>query len=292
MQSLEDLLKPKKPEFKNYLLVIQGQPKTSKTTLAVTASKYAPPPAQWDPKKPVELKDLVWLQFEPNALMYPATRGAVVQNVLDWSSQDLTWATLMKAVDALPKAAEQWRNEGATTIVVDTVSTFNRMLLRDIIERPNYAKDMERIRAYGRVDDAHYALIDNLRATKLNVIVLMHLNVFQPFGEEGGNSEMAQAMKAQAEKAINKVEASNVAGVRTEFIPDMRPKPAGYLTRLADAVLVAKPEMVAVRAGVKELKYRFVAQPNAEFSAGGRWDLPAVNDGYLYPHIKQKYGEQ
>lgn len=289
-EKLAALLTPQRPKFERYILRIDGQPKTSKTTLAVTASRLCPNPAQWDAKKPVELTDMLWMQFEPNALMYPASRGIIVPNVLDWSDQDLTIGDLQPAIKALPEIAKQYRDQGVTTIVVDTLSAFNRFLLREIIERPNYEKDMDRIRAYGRVDDMHYLLFDSLRATGLNIIGIVHLQAFQPFGEsDDAKTAAQQAMNAQAEKQTSKVEAQSVAGMRTDFIADIRPKPAGHWARLSDAVLVAKPALVPVSAGKKAMKYQFVAQTDGEFSAGGRWDLPAVNDGYLRPHVEAKY---
>lgn len=289
-EKLLQLLQPKKPEFKNFILRIDGQPKSSKTTLAITTSRQCPPPAQWDAKKPVELTDIMWLSFEPNALMYPASRGVTVTNQLDWSDESWTLNDLVPAIKALPAAAEQYRAAGVTTIVVDTLSAFNRFLLREIIERPAYERDMDRIRAYGRVDEMHYLLFDSLRAMKMNIVGIVHLQAFAPFGEDGGNSASAMAMKAQAEKQVTKLEANQVAGMRTDYVPDMRPKPAGHWARLSDAVLVAKPRQVTVRAGVQELKYEFIAQTtDGEFSAGGRWALPPVQDGFLRPHIEARY---
>ena len=290
---LQQLLQPKKPEFKNFILRLDGQPKSSKTTLALTTSLQCPPPATWDAKKPTVLKDIMWMTFEPNALMYPASRGVTVANQLDWSDESLTLADLKPAIQALPAAAEQYRAQGVTTVVVDTLSAFNRFLLREIIERPTYEKDMDRIRAYGRVDEMHYLLFDSLRAMKMNIVGIVHLQAFQPFGEDGGNTPAALAMKAQAEKQTVKLEANQVAGMRTDYVPDIRPKPAGHWARLSDAVLVAKPRQVTVRAGVQEMKYEFIAQTtDGEFSAGGRWALPPINDGYLRPHIEAKYNQK
>ena len=291
MATLEDLLKPKAPTFDRFILRLDGQPKTSKSTLAVTASAQVPPPAQWDAKKPVDVTDMLWITFEPNALMYPASRGINIKHQLDWSDESLSIADLEPAIKALPAMAEQYRAAGVRTVVVDTLTTFNRLLLRDIIDRPEYKADMERIRAYGRVDEKHYLLFDMLRAMKMNVIGIVHLQAFQPFGEsDDARSATQVAMNKAAEKAVDKIQAGAIAGARSDFIPEMRPKPAGHWARLSDAVLVAKPRSVTVRASVSELKYEFVAQPTGEFSAGGRWDLGTVNDGFLRPHITKKYG--
>ena len=285
---LAELLSPKKQSYKRYMMLISGMPKSGKTTLAATTSLQCPPPAQWNPAKPVALKDIMWLQFEPNATMYLNERGVEIPNILDWSDESLTYAQLKPAIDALPAAAKQYRDAGITTIVVDTLSTFNRLLLRDIIDRPTQG-DMERIRAYGDVDKQHYNLFDNLRATGLNIVALVHLQHFAPFGEEGGNSAAAAEFKKTAAKQVDKVTAGMVGGQRTDFVPDLRPKPAGHWTRMVDAALVAAPEKKIVSAGKFKMEYKFLSTGNSDFSAGSRWAIGDVCDGYLRPVIEAKY---
>jgi len=287
---LKTALQPRKNTFKRYKLEITGQPKTGKTTLAYTASAHCPPPVKWDPKNPVELPDMLGIQFEENSNMYLAEKGIVIPNMLDWSDPGITWKDLKPVIKALPAAAAQYKAQGITTVVVDTLSSFNRFLLREIIERPNYEKDMDRIKAYGIVDEAHYLLFDMLNEMGLNIIALVHLQAFTPFGEDGGGtSAMAQELKKQAAKQEVKLEANQVQGMRTSYIPNMRPKPAGHWAKLVDAVLVAKPEMKTIKAGEEKLVYKFITQTDGEFSAGGRWEIPPVNDGYLRPHIEARY---
>jgi hypothetical protein len=268
---------------------IDGAPKTGKTTLALTASKFCPPQSEWNPAKPVELSDLVWIGFEENCLLYAQRRGLKVPNFLDWSGASLTYRDLAPAIKSLPGAMKQYRDNGCTTIVVDTLSAFESMLIRDIVVEPDYAKDMDRVRAYGRVNDAHDMLFDKLRETGMNFIGLVHLNVNQPFGEDGGNSAAAEAMKRQAEKTHDKVGAASVAGLSTAFIPAMRPKAAGRWARLTDGVLVTFAEQRTVRAGQKELKYLFTSSPSNDYAAGGRWDLRGDQEPYLRPHIEKIY---
>jgi hypothetical protein len=282
---LKTLLQPQQNKFEKFILRIDGQPKTGKSTLAYTASRMCPPPAQWDPRKPVALTDIMGIQFEPNSNMYLAEKGVTIPNMLDWSDPRLTWAALKPAIKALPGAAQQYRDQGITTIVIDTLSSFNRFLLREIIEKPTYERDMDRVRAYGFVDEAHYLLFDMLNEMSMNIIALVHLQAFLPFGEDGNNADFNK----QAEKQEAKLEANQVQGMRTTFIPNMRPKPAGRWALMADAVLVAKPEMKTVRAGVEELKYKFIAKTDGEFAAGGRWAVPDINDAYLRPIIESRY---
>lgn len=291
MSLLEQLLSPSGVDDKppRYSVRIDGAPKTGKTTLALTASKFCPPQSEWNPAKPVELSDLVWIGFEENCLLYAQRRGLKVPNFLDWSGASLTYRDLAPAIKSLPGAMKQYRDNGCTTIVVDTLSAFESMLIRDIVVEPDYAKDMDRVRAYGRVNDAHDMLFDKLRETGMNFIGLVHLNVNQPFGEDGGNSAAAEAMKRQAEKTHDKVGAASVAGLSTAFIPAMRPKAAGRWARLTDGVLVTFAEQRTVRAGQKELKYLFTSSPSNDYAAGGRWDLRGDQEPYLRPHIEKIY---
>lgn len=291
MTTLQDLLKPKPAEFKRFILLVSGQPKSGKTTLAYTASKKCPPPKEWSPSKPVVLDDILGIQFEPNSTMHLQEKGVQIPNILDWSDESLTWKDLKQAIKGLPSAAAQYKAAGVTTLVVDTLSTLNRLLLRDIIDRGDFGTDMERIRAYGDVDTQHYFFFDALRATGLNIIALVHLQHFAPFGEEGGMSQAAQAMKAAASKQVDKITANQVAGQRTDYIMDVRPKVAGHWTRLADASLVAKPERVTIKAGETKLAFKFLSEGNSDYSAGGRWVIPAISDSYLRPIIEARYGK-
>ena len=291
MTTLQELLQPKPPSFKRFILLVAGQPKTGKTTLAYTASLKCPPPKEWNVAKPVVLDDVMGIQFEPNSVMHLAEKGIQIPNMLDWSDENLTWKDLKPAIKALPQAAAQFKAAGITTLVVDTLSTFNRFLLRDIIDRGSFDSDMERIRAYGDVDAQHYLFFDALRATGLNIIALVHLQHFAPFGEDGGNSATAQAMKVAAAKQVDKVITNQVGGQRTDFIMDIRPRVGGHWVRLADVSLVAKPERVTVKAGETKLIYKFLSESTSDFSAGGRWVIPAISDSYLRPHIESRYNK-
>ena len=288
---LEQLLSPKAVDSKpaRFSLRIDGAPKTGKTSLALTASAHCPHPSKWDARTPVQLRDLVWLGFEENCLLYAQKRGIAVPNFLDWSGASLTVSDLIPAIKGLPGAMKQYRANGCTTIVVDTLSAFESMLIRDVIHTPDFARDMDRVRAWGRVNELHDMLFDKLRETEMNFIGLVHLDVNQPFGEEGGNSAAAEALKRQAEKAHDRVEASSVAGISTAFRAAMRPKAAGRWARLSDGVLVTFAEEKIIRAGQKQLQYRFAASPNNDYAAGGRWDLQGTQEPYLRPHIEHIY---
>lgn len=287
---IKELLKPKgaKETIGKYILRIDGKPKTSKTTMAVTASRFCPPPKEWDAAKPAVLSDMLWLQFEPGALEYPLTKGLQVPNVLDWSGFGITVQDIYPAIQALPDMAKEYRAAGVRTVVVDTLTSFNTLLLRDVVGAFPEGS-MDRIRSYGRVDEIHNLLFDSLRAMELNIIGIVHLKHFAPFGIEGGKSDSAQKMAAQAQKQVDKVEASTVGGLSANFIPDMRPGPAGRWGRLATQVLVSQPRRVTVRAGVQEIEYGFEALPSDDFGAGGRWDLKGFQPGYLRPILESKY---
>lgn len=290
-QLLASLLKPadKVERKKRFTLRIDGQVKTGKTNLALTASSEVRPIAEWSKDRPQTVNDLLWIGFEENCLMFAETRGVKVANILDWSSATLTYREIREAIMALPEAVEEYKKAGVTTIVVDSLSAFDDLLIRDLITMAGHTGDMARIRAYGLVNEAHMLLFDMLRKTELNIIGLVHLVEFAPFGEEGGNSQTAQAMKRQAEKQVDKVQASTVAGMRSDFIPAMRPKAAGRWARLSDGVIVTYAEEKVIRAGVTELQYRFVQSPTDGFAAGGRWDLKGPQLPCLYPVLKKLY---
>lgn len=292
MSLLEQLLSPKKVTAKppRFTIRIDGAPKTGKTTLALTASKDCPPQKDWNADKPKDLNDLVWIGFEENCLLYAERRGIRVPNFLDWSGAELSYREIAPAIKALPAAMEQYKNNGCTTIVVDTLSSFDSMLLSTIVYEPAYEKDMDRIKAYGRVNEAHQMFLAKLQQTGMNIIGLVHLNVNQPFGEDGGNTPAAEKMKKQAEKTHDKVEATSVGGVSSAFIPAIRQKAAGEWARTADEVLVTFADEKIVRAGVKEMKYLFAASPSSDYAAGGRWDLKGNQEPYLRPHIQSIYG--
>lgn len=286
MKTLEQLLQPsKQDEAKRYSIRIDGMPKTGKTALALTASAQCLPPKEWNPSKPVTISDLLWLGFEENCLLYPNRKGVHVKNVYDWSSPDLTWDQLKNAIKALPGMRKQYEDAGITTIVVDTLSTFNQILLRDCVQRPDFARDADRMKAYGLINDGHDLLLDCLRATGLNFIGLVHLEVFQPWGEDGTND----TFKKNADKQVNRIEAMALGGVRSDFIASMRPKAAGRWARLTDATLVTFAEERAVRAGVKELVYKFTQSADSEFNCGSRWNLTGNQEPYLRPILKSVY---
>jgi len=286
---LADLMKPQAASYKRFLLRIDGMPKTGKTILAYTASKQCPHPSTWNVEKPVELTDILGLQFEENSTLSLAQRGIKVANVLDWTQRDIDLGTMKTLIKNLPAIGAEAKKQGIHTVVVDTLSTFNRFLLQKIVEEGSFSSDMERIRAYGDVDSFHYLLFDNLLRMGLNVIGLVHLQHFAPFGEEGGGSSAAAQLKAAAAKQVDKQTANLVQGIRTDFIPELRPKVAGHWARLADAVLVAKPTKRVVRAGESVIDYKFITESNDDYSAGGRWKIPPINDSYLRPIIEARY---
>lgn len=293
-EKLQALLQPKAATetVSRFSLRIDGQIKSGKTSLALTASAQVPHPTKWNSATPVAVNDILWVGFEENCLMYPMQRGINVANVIDWSRPDLTIADLIPAIKAFPGMAAQWKAAGIKTIVVDTLTRFNSMLVRDIVTNGDHKGDMERIRSYGRVDEMHYLLFDMLRATGMNFIGLVHLEAFQPFGEVGGKGEIGEAMKAAAEKAVDKVESMNAAGMRSDFIPDMRKKPAGHWARLCDGIIVTYAEEKVIRAGEKTVEYKFTQSPDSEFAAGGRWALKGPQEPFLRPHLVKIYGDK
>jgi hypothetical protein len=288
MSKLEDLLKPtpsNKDAFKRFSIRIDGMPKTGKTALALTASKECPHPSKWDPKNPVNVNDILWLGFEENCLMYPQRKGLNVVNVFDWSDPSLTWEDLKSAIKALPGLKQQFADKGITTIVVDTLSTFDSLLVRDLVNRPDHARAKDKMFAWGAVLDAQYLLLDCLRATGLNYIGLVHLQPFQPMGEDGTDDTFKKA----AAKQVDKIEAMSIGGIRSDFIPSMRAKAAGHWARMTDATIVTYAEERTVRAGVKQLVYRFAQSADSEFNCGTRWNLQGDQEPYLYPLLKDLY---
>lgn len=288
---LAQLLTPsdKTTDTRRFTIRIDGQIKTGKTTLALTASKDVGPMREWSKQNPRECNDLLWIGFEENCLMFAEGRGIKVKNMLDWSGPSLTWGMLRPAVMALVDACEEYKKAGVTTIVVDSLSAFDDMLIRDLVTMGGHDSEMARIRAYGQVNDAHMLFFDMLRKTGLNIIGLVHLIDEGVFGEQGGNSQIAQAMAKQAQKTIDRNQAAAVGGVRSDFKPAMRSKAAGRWARLSDGVLVTFVEEKVIRAGVKESQYMFVQSPTDEYAAGGRWDLKGPQLPCLWPVLKNRY---
>jgi hypothetical protein len=290
MSRLDELRKAGAPKFNNFIIRVDGQPKTGKTRLAWSVSKQHPAPSKLDPKKPVDITDTLAIQFERNSTLSLQEAGINATRVLDLSDPTITLAEMTDIRRELPKLAIEWREQGVENLIVDTLSTLNRFLLRTIIEEPSHNTDMERIRAYGDVDRWHLDFFDALARTKMNIVALVHLQQFAPFGEQGGGTPAAEKMKQAAAVQVDKVTANMVGGIRTDFVPDMRPKPAGHWGRLSDAIIVAKPERITVRAGVKEMRYQFITETTDDFSAGGRLKLPAiVQDNWLYPILSKSY---
>lgn len=277
---------------KRFTIRIDGQIKTGKTTLALTASKEIAPYKAWSKQNPQEINDVLWIGFEENCLMFAENKGVKVKNFLDWSSPQLTWGVLQQAVRALPQACEEYKKAGVTTIIVDSLSTFDDLLIRDLVTMGGHDSDMARIRAYGQVNEAHMVFFDMLRKTELNIIGLVHLVDEGLFGEQGGNSQIAQAMAKQAAKQIDKNSAATVGGARADFVPAMRPKAAARWARLSDGVLVCFVEDRVVRAGVKEPQYLFTQSPHKGFAAGGRLGLDGPQQPCLYPVLKNLYNLQ
>lgn len=221
--------------------------------------------------------------------MFAETRGVKVKNFLNWAKPDLTYDKLRPAILALPEACEEYKKAGVTTIVVDSLSAFDDMLIRDQVTMGGHESDMARIRAYGAVNEAHMLFFDMLRKTGLNIIGLVHLIDTSIFGEEGGKSEVARQMQNQAQKKIDQIQAANVGGLRTDFSPAMRNKAASRWARLSDGVICTFVEDKIVRAGVSEMVYRFLMSPTKEYSSGGRWDLKGPQLPCLYPILKKLY---
>jgi hypothetical protein len=214
--------------------------------------------------------------------------GVTVKHVIDWSDSTLRIQELLPAIMALPQFAEELRAQGVKTVVWDTLSTTDQRLIRDITQAPGM-KDMERIRSYGDVDRVHMNIFDALHGMKMNVIGLVHLVNVNFFNEEGAGKD-GDAFKKQAEKQIDKLEALSVAGIRPDFRPAMRPKPAAEWGRLSNCVLAMEPSVEVVRAGVTAVKYSFTAEAGGDVAAGGRWNVKGLQDAYLRPWIEKFYG--
>lgn len=290
MPTLAELLgtKPSNDTRGTYTIRIDGPIKAGKSTLALTASKECPHPSKWKAKTPVTLSDILWIQTEKNALEFARVSGINVEHMLDWSDPDLTVKELRPAIRALPEIAKQFRDKGIKTVVFDTLSTFNRRLIRDI---PDKLEGNERIRSYGEVMKCHMELFDALQSMRMNVIGLVHLVGAGIFGEEGGTSAVAQAMKAQAEKAIDKLEAMSAGGFRPDFKPAMYEKAAAEWGRHANAIIVMDPQIKVTGPGQKSVEYKFVASPGGEAAAASRWNVQGVQDAYLRPLLERFYGE-
>jgi hypothetical protein len=287
MPTLQQLLQPTsfQKTVRGYTLRIDGPLKSGKTTLALTASTQCPHPSKWDPKKPVEITDMLWIMTEKGALEYAQNKGIHVKNVLDWSDEGLTIGDLQPAIQALPAAAEQYRAAGVKTVVWDTLSTTQQRLVRDCV---NPEPEAARMKAYGRVNEKHFMIFDALQGMKMNVIGLVHIINANVVGEDGKNEAFAKLAAAQ----VDKLEAMSVAGFRPDFIPVMQAKAAAHWGRMSNQVLGMDPALVTIRAGVKEVQYKFVATPGGELAVGGRWDLQGTHDAYLRPHLEKFYGTE
>lgn len=291
-ERLKALLQPKAADeaIKGWMTFVLAQPKGGKTVFAHTASTFCPPPEQWNAEKPVLLQDLAVIQIDPNGVLSANRLGIKAAQVFDWSQKDLHYTEYAALFQGLVQLAPQLREAGIRTLVLDNFSILDKNLKTTIVD---VHKDgsMDKPRSYGTLSAEEIRIMDYLKMTGMNVIVLAHLKAFQPFGEAGGNSESAQKMAEAAAKQIEKKEASALAGERTALIPDLvRDDVVRYINSLSDAVVSLKRIRKAVGPGKVETKYVVSLDSSKKVGAGNRWNIAGEQPAYFRPILEKVYG--
>mgnify|MGYP001612449869 CR=1 FL=1 len=206
-------------------MLVQGQYGSGKSTLAATLSRYFPKEGlttqkhKGPPKH--DLKDLFWLCFDKGALSGLKERGIAVPRFDVRTHMAEKRCTVMQAVEAGLRAAEQAVRGGALWVIPDTLSKYDEMLdaywqaalLSDkgATASDNKAIEAVQIPKYGRMFACHKLLHDNLMSLSCGVCYLTHSRAQIDLG-------LGQADDREKQRKVRQTLANASGGILVPYI--------------------------------------------------------------------------
>lgn len=268
--------------FEALVAIIQGQFSAGKTTLAATVSKYAPDPwptTRHNPKAPPKynLKDLFWLCYDKGALLSFKERGIAAPRFDVRKFMAERKVGVMQATEAGLREAEKAVQGGAEWVVVDTLSTFDKMLdaywqaalladkgLKDsnLDKSANKLIEEVQIPKYGRMFTCHKMLHDNLMQLGCGVLYLTHSKALIDLGLGSADDKTKQ-------KQVRQTVSTATSGV---LVPDITGKGAGVYKADARLQLVIR----ATKGASGKLVRSVMAEPFDGYETKNSWELSIV----------------
>jgi len=180
--------------LENWRILVYGPPKTGKTFLGLTASKFYP--TSLPAGEMTDLDDVIYLDFDDGL------SGLSEQNLsvprIDLSKLD--GKGLVDALTEVPKAITPRIKEGQTkTVVIDTISTLNTMLVAHY--KQAYPDPRHQGIMYNEILRSHLKFFNSIRMLPCNILVLSHAQFKVDFTGDGTMSKKKQAesMPGQSE---------------------------------------------------------------------------------------------
>lgn len=260
----------------NLCAIVQGQFGAGKTTFAATVSKFfptvMPTTKHKGPPKHI-LKDVFWLCYDKGALLSFKERGIAVNrfDVRQYMAEKR--ATVMQSTEVGLRECAKAVEAGASWIIVDTVSTFDKMLdaywqamlladkgLKEANDSKSANKLIEEVQIpkYGRMFTCHKMLHDNLMALGCGVIYLTHSKALIDLG-------LGSSDDKEKQKKVRQTTQTASGGV---LVPDITGKGTGVYK--ADARL-----QLVVRAtkGAAGMVRSVSAEPVDGYETKNSWEL-------------------
>ena len=265
--------------FENLVIIVQGQFSAGKTTLAATLSSFAPDPwptTRHNPKAPPKynLKDLFWLCYDKGALLSFKERGIAVPRFDVRKYMAEKRCGVMQATEAGLREAEKAVQAGAAWLVVDTVSTFDKMLdaywqsalladkgLKDsnLDKSANKLIEEVQIPKYGRMFTCHKMLHDNAMTLGCGVYYATHSKALIDLGLGNADDKTKQ-------KQVRQTVLTATSGV---LVPDITGKGAGVYKADARLQLVIR----ATKGATGKLVRSVMAEPFDGYETKNSWEL-------------------
>ena len=260
-------------------MIVQGQYNAGKTTLAGTIDPDFPwpfPTVKHTGNTPRHvLKTVYWLTYDKKALVSFRERGISVGrfDVRDYMAKKNT--NVITATEMGLKEAEKAVSGGVKWVVIDTLSTFDKMLdaywqeqLIDdkVLKEANQTKSNNKlieevqIPKYGRMFVCHKMLHDSLMSLGAGIIYLTHSKAMLELGL-GADAERENNRKAR--------QTMQVAASGGVFVPDITGKGAGVYKADARLQLV----VIALKGPNGKLLREITADPLGGYETKNSWEL-------------------
>ncbi len=264
-------------DITNLVMIILGQYGAGKTTLAATIDPACPFPLPTTKHKgppKFHLKKVFWLPYDKGAILSFKERGIAVNRFDIRKYMAEKKASVMQATEIGLVEAEKAVDAGAEWIVVDTVSTFDKMLdvywqaalladkgLKDSNTDKSANKLIEEIQIpkYGRMFTCHKMLHDNLMRLGCGVIYLTHAKANIDLG-------LGSADDKDKIKKVKQTMSTAAGGI---LAPDITGKGAGVYK--ADARLQLVVKVVPNMQG--KLVREVWAEPRDGYETKNSWEL-------------------
>lgn len=274
--------------FEGAGIFILGSPKTGKTVLACTASKFAPVPL--NPKVRTELPDVCFVQLEPNGIKSAIALGMVPKHTIDLSGSEymvpvdfaaapdkartsndalLDWNKVRPALLAVAQYVRA--NPEIRIVVIDNMSGFCEMT-EAFFQKTCLKNGMpDTFEVYGQVKKAATWVFNLFRLEKVLVIGLSHT-------------------KVGAQQDQDKLESKAVGGDVTAMVAAMPAGSAAFWGKATDATICTMRRKIKSGNAIK-YEYKMLVTSSQKLPAGNRWNVEGEADSHLRKIVEQFYPE-